>query len=326
MIKKYPNFNFEQFLIERDLDWKIHDSGDHTEIAIDCPECDNRGEPTKDTSKKLWMNTDKATFYCYRCQWAGTLVHLVSKIAKSPMETTMQLLKGTPLDPLEHLDLHLAYESYEPDMVDEDTIRVVEMPYGYEPIEEPHPYLEERGIPWEYARKNDWGIGAAGYTKDRLIVPFYMGGEIVFWQARATWESDDKKFRKVLNPKGVSARSVLFNYDTAKNHEEIILVEGFVDAVKCGPDAMAVNGKVIHPQQIEWLSQTGAKSLILAFDEDAWTDETPKKPCSVKRSTDLLRAYGFKVRACRIPDNMDPGDFPFRDKHLREILSSSKEL
>ena len=177
---KYPNFDIEAFLTENDREWKLYDSETHTEIAINCPSCMERGEPRPDDKKKLWINPEKGTFYCYRCQWAGSFVKLIMKLANAPMETALRILRGSLLDPFEHMDLRLHIEKI--DIHDEDQdeeLREVELPYGYEPIEGPHPYLEKRGIPWEYARDHDWGIGAAGFTKNRIIVPMFMDGRLV---------------------------------------------------------------------------------------------------------------------------------------------------
>ena len=325
---RFPNFDIEAFLSEHNRDWKVFDSATHKEIAINCPSCISRGEPTPDEGKKCWVNAEKGTFYCYRCHWAGSLVRLVMKLMNSPMHTALKILRGSLLDPMEHLDLRLFNEKIEPDEADDSELPEVELPYGYEPIEGPHPYLEKRDIPWTYARDNDWGIGTAGFTKNRIIVPMFMDSRIVFWQARATWEESGKDFKKVLNPKGVSARKVLYNYDKAKNFKEIVIVEGFTDAVKVGDNAVATNSKVLHTQQVEYLKDSNAKSIVLCWDLDAWTDSKPKardKRCSIHKATDLLRSYGFKVKAVKLPAGKDPGSFAFNSKTLRQLIETAKE-
>lgn len=329
--ERYPNFSLEQFLAEHDIAWKVYESGDHAEVSVNCPSCTERGEDTPDNKKKLWINQDKGTFYCYRCQWSGSFVRLVQKLTNSSFGNAIRILKGTSLDPMEHLNLKLIVEKAEVDGVDLE-LREVELPYGYEPIEGPQPYLEKRGIPWQYAARNEWGFSVAGFTKDRIVVPTFMEGKLVFWQARATWEEGDREedeFKKVLNPKGVSARSVLYNYDKAREFKEIIITEGFVDAVKVGPDAVATNGKNIHPQQIEWLLKTEAKSVVLLWDLDAWTDEKQMKdkfkPSSIQKATELLRAYGLTVRAAKLNAGKDPGSFPYHCKTLRNIIDTAKE-
>lgn len=330
-IKRYANFNFEGFLTEHSLEWRVYDSEDHKEFAINCPECINRGEPHPDTKQKLWINTETGFFNCYRCGWAGSFLRLIQNLANCRFEEAIRILRGKSVDEVGNLKLVLHHEHAEKQEQEEE-LREIDLPYGYQPIDHPHPYLEKRGVPLEYAIRNDWGISTAGYTKDRIIVPTFMNQRLVFWQARATWESDDSDFKKVLNPKGASARAILYNYDTAKEFQDVVIVEGFMDSVKAGPNSMATNGKRLHPHQAEWLMRAGIKTITLAWDADAWTDarvhkKTGKliKPCSIKQATDLLRSYGFKVKAVKFPPKRDPGSFRYNSKKLAQILADAKE-
>lgn len=330
-IKRYPNFPFEDFLTEHGKEWKSYDAADHKEFAVDCPECVNRGEPHPDTKKKLWINTETGYFTCYRCGWSGSFLRLIQNFANCRFEDAIKIVRGKGIDAMGNLKLLLHHEKAEKEEHEEE-LREIELPYGYQPIEKPHPYLEKRGVPLSYAKANDWGISTAGYTKDRIIVPTFMEHRLVFWQARATWESDDEDFRKVLNPKGVSARAILYNYDIAKSFDDIVIVEGFMDSVKAGANSVATNGKRLHPHQVEWLYRAGIKTITLAWDADAWTDarlhkKTGKvlKPCSMKQATDLLRSYGFKVKAARFPPKRDPGSFRYGSRVLERILAEAKE-
>jgi hypothetical protein len=325
---RYPQFDFEKFFVEYAGDYRVFDSHDHSEVAINCPCCEERGEPTPDKNKKLWINLEKGTFYCYRCQWAGQILRLVQQLTNCTFTNAIKLLRGSALNPFEHLDLKLVNETFEPDREKDDLLKDLELPYGYSPIEGPQEYLKKRGVPWEYASRNEWGISDAGYTKDRIIVPTFMEQRLVFWQARATWDGSGKEFKKVLNPSGVSARCILYNYDTAKEFETIVLTEGFMDAVKVGPDAVATNGKRLHPQQVEFLKKTKAKEIVIMWDADAWTDHSRRgkrfKPCSIQRATELLRAYSFEVRAVKMPVGRDPGSFKYRSKTLRRLIEKAK--
>jgi hypothetical protein len=328
---RYPNFDFESYLTEKDVEFKIMDSGDHKEWALNCPSCMDRGEPSHDIHKKLWVNVQKGEFHCYRCKWSGPMTRLIEKMSNIPFGETMKVLRGEQLDPLDALNLKLYEEHYDFDE-DEDDLHEIEMPYGYIPIEGPHPYLNKRGIPWKYAANHDWGFSKAGYTKDRIIVPTIMEGKVVYWQARATWEEPgNKDFKKVLNPKGVSAKSILYNYDIAKTHETIVIVEGFIDAVKTGPNAMATNGKRLHAEQVEWLRKTGAQRIIMCWDLDSWTDGKRNKegdlvkPCSMRRAVDQLRVYFKDIRCVKMPKGRDPGSYPYRSEELQRLIKTSKK-
>jgi len=325
----YPNFDLREFMTDHDREFKTYNSGDHTEVAINCPMCHERGEDTPDTKLKLWINVVTGFFHCYRCDYSGSIPKLVQKISNTTFIGALRLLRGSRLDPMDYLNLKIHREPYEGEL-ENDAIREIELPYGYQPIECPHPYLEKRGIPWEYAAKHDWGFADVGFARDRIIVPTFMDERLVFWQCRYTKEiAEGSDIKKVLNPQGVSARSVLYNYDVARRGETIVIVEGFIDAVKVGPEAVATNGKRLHPAQIAWLQKSNAKTIILLWDQDAWTDERRRKdgkllkPSSLAKAVSLL-SINFQVRVARLPDKRDPGDYPYHSKELRKILLAAE--
>jgi len=333
---RFPNFDLESFLQTKEFDYKIHDSDDHREYAICCPECANRGEPRPDSRYRLWINSKTGLFYCYNCDWTGPLPRFIQTIERVDYDKALRILRGDLLDPMEHLNIRLDPGNqgwYEEVSQPEEKLKEIEFPFGYSAIEGSHPYLEKRGIPWQYAQANDWGYSDVGYCKGRIVVPTFMEDKMVFWQARATWEENSKGFKKVLNPKGISARSVLYNYDTAKHYEQVILVEGFVDAVKVGENAMATNGKNLHPQQVDWLRKTKAKEVVVMWDADSWTDakyfrKGPKKgelkrQASILEAADMLKMF-FKVRLVKLPKRIDPGKLPRKHAIFQKLIGSAK--
>jgi len=334
---RFPNFNLTGFLEDKSIDYRVHDSDTHKEVAICCPECINRGEARLDTKYRLWINARTGLFYCYNCDWTGPLPRFIQTIEKVEYDQAIRILRGELLDPLEHL--HLSLDAGQPGWYEEVTapekeeLKEVEFPFGYSQVTGPNPYLEKRGIPWEVARDGEWGTSDVGFCKNRLIVPTFMETRLVFWQARAMWESDEKGFKKVLNPSGVSARAVLYNYDVAKEFKRVILVEGFTDAVKVGENAMATNGKKLHPQQVDWLRKTEAEEIIIMWDADAWTDQKYhrtgklkgklKHEASIAQAADLLKEF-FEVRLVRLPKDIDPGKLPYKHPVFEKIISRAR--
>lgn len=325
--EKYPNFDFERFLHEEHIDHKVNESGEHLEYSVNCPECLNHGEPTPDTKKKLWINPTKGMGICYRCGYSGSLIYIVKTLMGTSLANAIRIVKGKTPEGLMNFKLLM------PQFTDQSIteLKTIELPYGYEPIVGPHPYLEERGIPWQYAVQNGWGTCDAGYLKDRIIVPFYIGEKLVFWQARATWESKDKDFKKVLNPKGVSARHVLYNFNKARKFEEIVLVEGFVDACKVGPNAVATNGKALHHEQAMLLLQTEAKTITILWDKDAWEDGRIRngketQPSAIKAINVLRSVKGWKIKYIKELPKKDPGSFKFGSKLLKSLIAEAKEF
>lgn len=328
-MKTYSHFSIRQYFKDLDIDFKIHDAEDHKEVVTNCPMCvENEGKP--DTRNRLWINEKKGRFNCFNCGWSGILPYLVRKFSNTNLLGALKILKGKTSE-LEYLNFSLV-EPDEDEDEETDRLKEIEFPYGFELFEDHkkkitpfHTYLKKRGIPIEYAIEHGWGFSTVGYCKNRIVVPTYMNDRLVFWQARDILEKrhpnwgDKKLYKKVYNPKGVSARHVLYNFDQAKNYDEIVLVEGFTDASKVGPFAMAINGKKLHSAQVEHLIQTKVKSIVLLLDPDAFTDvrryqKGPKKgkirkPSSVRQAVSLLSIY-YPVRVVRLPEGRDAGSYP----------------
>jgi len=147
-------------------------------------------------------------------------------------------------------------------------------------------YLGSRGIGEAAVRLYGLGYGRSGKLDGYIIFPVVMDHALVFWQGRKTWDppheltGDARKawvamtgYKKTLNPVSVgnvaTGSEVLFNYDLASSHEVIVICEGPVDAVKVGPHAVALLGKVAQSVKIERLRRTAARTFIIYLDRGA---------------------------------------------------------
>jgi DNA primase len=258
---RYPNFSLQEYLNDQGVRFKARDSNDHIEYSTNCPKCVERGEERPDTKGRLWVNPMKGTFVCYNCRWDGPLVRLIQHYSHASYESALGILRGKA-GSLDHLNFTLHQRVFENEDDTESEITTVTLPHEFRDFRKRSPqsvfteYLKHRGIPLDYAIDHSWGYAESGYTRNRIIVPTYINETLVFWQARDVLEEAHPKwgtsdYRKVLNPKGVSANKVLYNYDDAKDFREIVICEGFIDAVKVGDNAVATNGKTLHPAQME---------------------------------------------------------------------------
>jgi hypothetical protein len=337
-MEKYPQFDLTGFMTDNKMDFKEHPADGHLEVSICCYDsrC-NEGNPDKEF--KMWINEDKGTYICYRCGEYGSVVRLIMKIATCTFENALRVLKGKITEGDLNIFMFKLVDT-ENDIVmdydEETTAKEVELPYSYIPITGPHPYLEERGVPWQIAKAMGWGISATGYTANRIIVPTFVNNRLVFWQARDMLNEkhehwgDKKEYRKVLNPKGVSARHVLYNYDNAKDNKTIIITEGFMDCTKVGLNAVATNGTNIHAKQIELLRESKVETVTLLWDRDSYKGKIDKKTGKMKippaiKAGRTLKDF-FQVKHAILPDSRDPGDYEINDKRLEEIILNAKEV
>jgi len=145
-------------------------------------------------------------------------------------------------------------------------------------------------------------------TSESLFFPVYHMGEFVGWQLRfipGTWNGDRFQFMRYMHlfPKG----NYLFNYDEAKKHDNVVVVEGVKKALKL-PNAVATLGKGIADTQKQLI--LGWKKITLILDGDDKTQLLARQ---------LQREFTFSGRTCVNVNPMEYG-FPSPDEATTEQL------
>ena len=145
-------------------------------------------------------------------------------------------------------------------------------------------------------------------SADRLIFPVKFKGEFVGWQMRSIPgtvygdRSDVVKYYHLFN-KG----KVLFNYDSAKQHQTVILVEGVKKALKL-QNAVAGFGKDVTETQVQLLSEWPNVIICLDAQDVAQTIG--------KRVEEVLRFNGNNA----LNVNLAPYGFPSPDEMTSDQL------
>jgi hypothetical protein len=99
--------------------------------------------------------------------------------------------------------------------------------------------------------------------KHRVIIPFYRGSRLIYWQARSIDDSEKKRYE---NP-SISRGAVLFNFDQLHSHSSLPLLvsEGVFDAMMF--DGVATLGSKLNDAKVELLRQT-SRRIIFVIDKD----------------------------------------------------------
>lgn len=108
-------------------------------------------------------------------------------------------------------------------------------------------------------------------TANSLVFPVHYNKEFIGWQLRfvpGTPQGDRMGKMKYLHV--FSKGKYLYNYDTAKQYNSVVLVEGIKKAWKF-PNGVASLGKGISSEQIQLLQEWD--EIILMYDGDAKTQE-----------------------------------------------------
>lgn len=99
--------------------------------------------------------------------------------------------------------------------------------------------------------------------KDRVIIPFFRNGNLIYWQARSI-NADEKK--RYDNP-NVSRDAVIFNFDQLQSYNPtpLLVCEGVFDAMMF--DGIAVLGSKLSDAKLELLSKSNRR-LVFVIDKD----------------------------------------------------------
>lgn len=143
------------------------------------------------------------------------------------------------------------------------------MELGFIPDQESlHKHLESKGF--SNAEIKDGlplnnGIGST----NRLSIPFRSGGNLKGFVFRATEEGAKMKY---LNSTGLSRGESFFNISSLKGDKDLIVVEGYLDALICearGIDnVVGLGSNKVTSEQIKDAIRRGAKKITLCLDGD----------------------------------------------------------
>ena len=164
-------------------------------------------------------------------------------------------------------------------------------------------YLRERGVRARTAAR--YGLGS---SQGRVVLPIRMDGTLVGWQVRSTDPTSALRYR---TSKGI-APEALFGFDLALCASPLVLVEGPFDVLALAQQehlAVALQGKVLHPEQALAVRDSHPGEVVLLLDGD-----TPGRR-AVVAAGELLVRLGLQVRVARLPPEADPSSHPELARH-----------
>lgn len=152
---------------------------------------------------------------------------------------------------------------------------------------------------------------------NRLLFPILYNNKQVAYSLRRTRITDKPKWSH--QPNGVDMGSLLYNYDTVKDKNEIIISEGITDVWawrEVGLDAVATFGANMTNQQHRLLLKTGA-DLVLAYDGDN------AGQIATQKAIDLLKNKA-NIKIITFLPHQDPENIPREE--LLDYYNKSKKL
>jgi DNA primase len=283
MTKKYEDREFiaplEEILSEQGVSFAPTASG---WLTIDS--CFNCGK-----AKKLAINAESGVFSCYKCGVKGGAANFLTNVLTISWKEACTILYGKN----RAQSIKDEYDETEFQVVTTGTKnrkkRKVVLP---KPVPRPGymkdlkagdtdavNYLEGRGIPFEVASE----IGLWHWESGkRIVFAIQLDGALYGHVARDYGGESEKK---VLNLAGTWRSFTVWNYDAAREADEVVVAEGIFSAIKgggvglpsTGPSkvsGIALLGKSATPGQLEVIKTLNAKKIYICLDvgtdEEQW--------------------------------------------------------
>jgi len=178
--------------------------------------------------------------------------------------------------------------------------------FGYCNFQKLKNFLETKG--YSSRDLNDAGLSET-LLNERLLIPIYdVWGRITAFGSRRLQEDSSEKYRNSSTSELFKKSEVLFNLYNAKAYETIIIVEGYMDALKMMSvginNVVALCGTALSSFHIQLLVKNKVKHLILCLDGDYAGQEATKTILEVLQNEESL-----KTSILELPDDLDPDDF-----------------
>lgn len=300
------------------------------QYSYDCPFCG-------DTRERLFINVDRQLFHCHNCDTSGTIVTFLSMHSHISWKDALKVYRDyegyeRPLS--EDLEQEVYSKLFKQEIVIEKYVHP--LPEEFIPIAQARgksgqkavDYIISRGISMNTAIEQNLGYCAEGKYANRIILPDYEDGELVYWQSR-TWlptpkdPAQKKRFRKVLNPSltkeqvedgmvSIDKSEVVSNIDGAKKYRMAVVTEGRFDALTIPNVGVCTHGKSMSDDQFMKLvtNKDNIDIVAVMYDGDAfkYTVNTAKR----------LYQHFNDVLVCKLPEDEDPNSLG--TKRCLEIL------
>ena len=229
-------------------------------ISVNCSKC-GKDRPSK---KKLVIRLDDGMHHCWVCGLKGrSLKYTIRKYYPRHYESYARLFES---------------EDYQSKILVEEEIKEVKIPNGFvllgnnlrskDPdVRDTLDYAYSRGL----THRDIWyfrvGTCQNGSFRRRLIIPsFDEDGKLNYYSGRSI--DSDKKI-KYLNAKAPK-KTLIFNEINIRWDEELTIVEGPMDLVKCNENAVPILGSTLH-EKYELFQKIVKNStpVLMALDPDA---------------------------------------------------------
>jgi len=265
-------------------------------VNICCPFCD-------DKSNHCGIFQDTMVFNCWRCSQKGPFKYLLSELTHFSEDECHRIIeefdtifRESTVDQIEDIF------NKENEVRKHVGISKVSLPEYFEKItlDIDFPlldkYLNRRKISFDIIIKYRCGICRVGQYMNRMIIPVFLGNEVVAYQAADLTGRAEVKYR--TGPLDVEINNYLYNYDNIKENGRMIITEGILDCWRTGDEAVATFGTHITEKQKQLILDRKLKELIICWDGEAYWQ--------ARKVIEFFRPFISNISIIKLPGKEDP--------------------
>lgn len=162
-----------------------------------------------------------------------------------------QLVLAKKTKELKIVEVELPINSYAVTHVDENDMWTVVA----------NEYLASRGLALD---DHTWYLSTHLEFRDRLIIPYFKDGKVIYWQARSFDENAKKRY---INP-NVPIEPILFGYEELHKNTDspLFIMEGVFDAISVGGISML--GSKLYKQRIDAFTKSRRRKIFVIDKKD----------------------------------------------------------
>ena len=173
-------------------------------------------------------------------------------------------------------------------------------------------YVKKRGFKVETLSRFGIGYCTKGPLFGYLIIPFFYGGELRYYNARKVMGNGPRYNNPSKDLTGLGKEFLIFNFDALSMYRSVFICEGAINALTIGDRGIALMGKAFSRYQVNQIIKSSCEHVIILLDPDA-------KEYAYKLGLEL--AHFKKVKVVILPEGKDVNDLG-RSKTLKLVYQT----
>jgi len=254
----------------------------------DCPACG------KHDKFGVHIGRDKSN--CFVCGYGPKLMQLISEYEQVEYNEAYKLISKQ--EQLEYKEPKAKLVEPKSDSILPESYKLVTLG-GSETSKLMRRYVQKRGFKPNKVSLKGWGYCTKGKYKGHLIIPYYLNGRVVYFNARRVVGNGPKFNNPTMDDIGVGKSMAIYNISALKLYKKIYLVESAMNAETLGDHAIGTGGKKLSPWQKDKILNSSAEKIVIILDPDA-----------LKEAIDLALELSFhkKIKVLMLPEDNDVND------------------